>query len=632
MEEARTLARFDHPNIVKAVRIFDANNTSYMVQEYQTGRDLRSWVASLELPPTQTELDLLISPLLDALSLVHRNQVLHRDISPDNIYIRDDGTPVLLDFGSARQAVAQRTETVSAMVKSGYSPPEQYSTKAKSQGPWSDIYSFAATVYSIVSGTPPEPATERLMEDGYVPMRSVAKGTYRRTFMEAIDWGLQLAPDNRPASVGEWSWKLLMDLDPEEIDVNVPDGRVTDRPVSQGRPGVRIREQKQKLAEASTTTKIVALVLLTVGVLIAGVAVKNKRSIDIPQTKEEQHTGNSAPSELEKAAWQNVSFFDKDGLRAFIRSFPNSRYRKVAEDRIVFLEREEERRKQLETPSTPPAQRTTDLAPSEAEKVAWQNVSFFDKDGLRAFIRSFPNSRYRKVAEDRIVFLEREEERRKQLEVQAAPPPTSPPMVHFTLSNEAGRKLLLGFYEDGKGQVEPSPGKAYVFGAGEVRNYPVHCRPGAKICYGAWVEGDPLGPYWGEGQNGGHPCTGCCLTCSSSAPQTVESLKMGNSSVPSPTLTWKITDRTGHRMSIAFFSQTRKGHVWRDGDKGWMLMNVETNHKLNCVAGETICYGAWRQDDSSDVRSWGAGRTGSLPCKGCCTTCNGGVFAITLTD
>ncbi|UYO51047.1 serine/threonine protein kinase [Rhodopseudomonas palustris] len=189
VEEARTLARFDHPNIVKAVRIFDANNTSYMVQEYQTGRDLRSWAASLESPPTQTELDLLISPLLDALSLVHRNKVLHRDISPDNIYIRDDGTPVLLDFGSARQAVAQRTETVSAMVKSGYSPPEQYSTKAKSQGPWSDIYSFAATVYSIVSGSPPEPATERLMEDGYVPLRSVAKGSYRRTFMDAIDWG-----------------------------------------------------------------------------------------------------------------------------------------------------------------------------------------------------------------------------------------------------------------------------------------------------------------------------------------------------------------------------------------------------------------------------------------------------------
>jgi len=183
IEEARILAGFDHPNIVKVVRAFDANNTSYMVQEYQSGRDLKQWAAGLDSPPTQKELDLLIAPLLDALSVVHHNKYLHRDLSPDNIYIRDNGTPVLLDFGSARQAVAQRTETVSAMVKSGFSPAEQYSTKGKGQGPWSDIYAFAATIYSLVTGSAPEPATERLLEDDYVSVKQGARSEYRESFL-----------------------------------------------------------------------------------------------------------------------------------------------------------------------------------------------------------------------------------------------------------------------------------------------------------------------------------------------------------------------------------------------------------------------------------------------------------------
>src|SRR6185437_149869 len=96
IEEARILARFDHPNIAKVVQIFEANNTAYMVQEYESGRDLAEWLREINDAPTQTELDSLIEPLLAALELVHRNDLLHRDISPGNIYIRDDGTPVLL--------------------------------------------------------------------------------------------------------------------------------------------------------------------------------------------------------------------------------------------------------------------------------------------------------------------------------------------------------------------------------------------------------------------------------------------------------------------------------------------------------------------------------------------------------
>ena len=209
IDEARILARFQHTSIVGVVRIFDANNTAYIVQEFQSGRSLKEWLQELDGPPTQDELDLITEPILSALDVIHRNDVLHRDIAPDNIYIRDDGSPVLLDFGSAREAVAQRTKTISAVVKSGYSPAEQYSTKGKGQGPWSDIYALAATLYRAVTGEAPEESTERILSDDMVPTAKAAKGPYRESFLQAIDWALKVVPSERPQSVAQWKAALL---------------------------------------------------------------------------------------------------------------------------------------------------------------------------------------------------------------------------------------------------------------------------------------------------------------------------------------------------------------------------------------------------------------------------------------
>jgi serine/threonine protein kinase len=211
IEEARILARFDHPNIAKVVQIFELNNTAYMVQEYEHGRDLAEWFREINDAPTQTELDSLIEPLLTALELVHRNDLLHRDISPGNIYIRDNGTPVLLDFGSAKDAVAQRTKNISAIVKAGYSAPELYSSRGRSQGPWSDIYSLAATLYHAISGAAPEEATERLLADNLAPSKDVARGTYRQAFLDAVDSVLRITPKNRPQTVAEWRSMLFAD-------------------------------------------------------------------------------------------------------------------------------------------------------------------------------------------------------------------------------------------------------------------------------------------------------------------------------------------------------------------------------------------------------------------------------------
>ena len=147
IEEAQTLARFVHPNIVRVYRYFRANNTGYMVLHFEEGGSFKAWLRNLKRAPRQPELDRMVGPLLDALETVHAGDYLHRDIAPDNIIIRKDGSPVLIDFGSARGEIASHSKTVSALVKPGYSPYEQYATTSRQQGPWTDIYALGATLY-----------------------------------------------------------------------------------------------------------------------------------------------------------------------------------------------------------------------------------------------------------------------------------------------------------------------------------------------------------------------------------------------------------------------------------------------------------------------------------------------------
>src|ERR1700680_2644276 len=139
LQEARTLARFRHLSVVQVTRVFEAHSTAYMVMIFEGGPHLGAWLEGLGRSPTQDELDRIAVPLLDALELMHGQDFLHRDISPDNIIVRSDGTPVLLDFGAARRAVAEMSHALTGIVKSGYSPHEQYATDGRLQGTWTDI-------------------------------------------------------------------------------------------------------------------------------------------------------------------------------------------------------------------------------------------------------------------------------------------------------------------------------------------------------------------------------------------------------------------------------------------------------------------------------------------------------------
>jgi serine/threonine protein kinase len=209
IEEAQTLAKFDHTNIVRVYRYFRANNTGYMVLHFEEGQSLKNWLKSLGRAPRQNELDGIIPPLLDALELIHKSDFLHRDIAPDNIIIRKSGDPVLIDFGSARGEIASHTKTVSALVKPGYSPYEQYSETSRRQGPWTDIYALGATLYHAVTGKRPPDAPSRMVKDEIVPVRDAALSSYRAGFLKAIDRALQLNIESRPQSIAAWRGDLL---------------------------------------------------------------------------------------------------------------------------------------------------------------------------------------------------------------------------------------------------------------------------------------------------------------------------------------------------------------------------------------------------------------------------------------
>lgn len=209
IEEAQILARFDHPHIVRVFRYFRANNTGYMVLQFEEGQSLKAWLKSLGRAPRQKELDAIVAPLLDALEVVHKSDYLHRDIAPDNIIIRKDGSPVLIDFGSARGEIAAHSKTVSALVKPGYSPYEQYAETSRQQGPWTDIYALGATLYHAIAGKRPPDGPSRMVKDELVPAREAALSSYRPGFLAAIDKALALNVEARPRSIAAWRGDLL---------------------------------------------------------------------------------------------------------------------------------------------------------------------------------------------------------------------------------------------------------------------------------------------------------------------------------------------------------------------------------------------------------------------------------------
>ena len=205
LDESRTLASFRHPSIVRVMRFFEANATAYMVMEFVEGQSLPGWAAARR-PLGQEAVMGVVAPLLEGLKIVHEAGYLHRDIKPENIYMRADGSPVLLDFGSARQTLQQAELT--AIVSAGWAPFEQYHSAGK-QGPWSDLYAVGGVLYWLITGEKPVEAMARVREDKLVPAAKAAPaGAYSGDFLAAVDWALRVHEGERPQSVAEFRQRL----------------------------------------------------------------------------------------------------------------------------------------------------------------------------------------------------------------------------------------------------------------------------------------------------------------------------------------------------------------------------------------------------------------------------------------
>jgi len=200
LQEARTLAKFeDHPNIVRVRSFFEENGTAYLVMNYYQGRTLEGYLQSRESLLPEEEALYISHEILSGLRAAHREDILHRDVDPSNVYLADSGRVVLLDFGAARRAMGERTQTLSVMLKRGYAPHEQYYSHGE-QGPWTDIYACAATLYRLLTGFKPPEAAGRVPDDDLVPpgelTPTISEATHR-----AVMKGLSLWPKDRPQSV-----------------------------------------------------------------------------------------------------------------------------------------------------------------------------------------------------------------------------------------------------------------------------------------------------------------------------------------------------------------------------------------------------------------------------------------------
>lgn len=205
VNEAKLLAQFDHPSMVKVYRFWEANGTAYMVMPFYEGSTLKDTLKDMGSPPDEAWLTALLAPVSEALEVLHGQQCYHRDIAPDNIILlKGTGKPLLLDFGAARRVIGDMTQALTVILKAGYAPIEQYAeVPGMNQGPWTDVYALAASVYYAIHGKTPPPAVGRLVNDGYVPLVQSAAGRYSERFLAAIDHALAVKPDERTQNMAQ---------------------------------------------------------------------------------------------------------------------------------------------------------------------------------------------------------------------------------------------------------------------------------------------------------------------------------------------------------------------------------------------------------------------------------------------
>ncbi|MDP9603815.1 UNVERIFIED_ORG: serine/threonine protein kinase [Variovorax paradoxus] len=207
INEARLLAQFDHPSLLKVYRFWQEKGTTYMVMPFYRGETLREALVAIPAGVDEAWLIRIMDGVTQALAVMHNANCYHRDIAPDNIILLEgSGRPVVLDFGAARRVITDKTQAITVILKPGYAPIEQYAEMPDmSQGAWTDVYALAAVMHVAVCGRAPPPSVARLLSDSYVPLagNEILRKRYSPRLLEAIDAGLGVRPEQRPQSMAE---------------------------------------------------------------------------------------------------------------------------------------------------------------------------------------------------------------------------------------------------------------------------------------------------------------------------------------------------------------------------------------------------------------------------------------------
>lgn len=270
LKEARIMSSlFDVKEVVKVLDYFEENQDAYIVMEYVSGITLRQYIESQESMNFEQAWNLLL-PVIHALEKVHEKGLIHRDISPDNIIVRNDDSLKLIDFGSARQYAGEKT-TMTAIIKKGYAPPEQYETRGK-QGPWTDIYSICATIYEMITGVIPPSALHRQEKDRMYPPSSYGCEITPQQ-EEALMKGLSLDYRKRYQSIVQLEESVLSNPE-KETDSNQENRR---------RKQNEKKKQKYKLI----------LVGILIGIFITGTVTVQKYKMDLSKAREKENQERS---------------------------------------------------------------------------------------------------------------------------------------------------------------------------------------------------------------------------------------------------------------------------------------------------------------------------------------------------
>ncbi|MES2820466.1 MAG: protein kinase [Pseudomonadota bacterium] len=284
MDEARLLAQFKHSALVEVLRFWEQNGTAYMAMPRYSGKTMRLVLREHVTHCDEQWLRSIFAPILDVLELLHSRNVYHRDIAPDNILIQNDGTPVLLDLGSARRVLGDLQQALTVVVKPGYAPIEQYAEDLSvPQGPWTDIYAIGAVLYFAITGHAPAASVSRMMKDSLEPLAAKPREGYSTSFLKAVDHALALQPGDRPQSItelralldipsdGNWQPIPLSELQPKSLQQQATEpvddaktvilsaqeiAQMAARLTSQAQGALHAAERTQQLPSPSATTAL----------------------------------------------------------------------------------------------------------------------------------------------------------------------------------------------------------------------------------------------------------------------------------------------------------------------------------------------------------------------------------------